>query len=299
MSTPLSDAKPASAIVVGADGLIGCALASRLEADGCKVTRTSRRSAKSREADTIELDLTNPNAAQLPEADVAFLCAGMTKMSACRADPGQADLINHRGQVTLAEALSRRGTAIVYLSTSAVLDCLSPWMLAERPREARSIYGQSKSRGEIGVLAVAGRTSVVRLTKVIAWNWPLLLEWQKKLQHGNRLEAFADHRIAPITLDDITESLIQISRADPGIYQISGSSDVSYFDFAGLLAKHLGVPSPEIVPSSAATCGLPDEEITPYTSLDCRKLSKLTGFRPPSAEDIIRKLLPTVVQARH
>ncbi|GLS22713.1 hypothetical protein GCM10007874_57330 [Labrys miyagiensis] len=81
------------------------------------------------------------------------------------------------------------------------------------------------------------------------------------------------------------------ARGEGGIYQVSGASDASYYEIASYLASRIGAESSLVRPCSAGSRGLPAEEITPFTSLDCARLSDLTGFHPPQPLNVIEEAL--------
>src|SRR6266404_4182540 len=110
-------------LVIGADGMIGRALAARLTSDGYNVIGTSRRA----EDGLIAFDLAR-DAEQWspPSAKVAFLCAAVTSQEKCRNEPTASRAVNVNATLALAEKLVQQGTHVIFLSTNLVL-------LGERP----------------------------------------------------------------------------------------------------------------------------------------------------------------------
>ena len=91
-------------LVVGADGLLGSAVASRLEAEGCPVIRTSRRGAPG----TIPLDLAALAEAWSPPAGIAaaVICAAVTATEECRARPNECRRVNVEATCELGRRLA-------------------------------------------------------------------------------------------------------------------------------------------------------------------------------------------------
>jgi dTDP-4-dehydrorhamnose reductase len=277
------------AIVIGTDGLIGGALAELLRARGDSVIGTTRRN-KRTGPNQLFLDLADPreSGAALPEADVCFLCAAMTKFSDCRATPDVARMIDALIPAKITATLAAAGVRTILLSTSAVFDCKEPGMSAERPRAPASLYGRFKAEAEEAVLGCGEYGGVVRLTKVLTPDMPLMVDWIAALRAGREIAAIRDLRIAPLTLQHIVGALIAIadSRAG-GVWQISGKSDITYDGIAHYLAARLGLSTSLVRSITAAERGLPAEDVTAYTSLDCSRLCAAASFVSPEPEAVI------------
>lgn len=268
-------------IVVGIDGLVGGALATTLSARGNTVYGTTRRASQVRPGRIDFLDLAEPTF-DLPPADVAFICAAMTSLAACRAQPTLAERTNLQGPAALAAWFAERGVRTIFLSTNAVFDCQAPLMLPDRPRVPNSVYGRLKAAAEDAVLARAVTGTVVRLTKILNNETPLLKRWAGALREGAHIEAATDHRIAPVTLDHAVKALLSIAAAgETGLYQVSAAADLSYADVALRLAERLKVPHSRVASRSAIDIGIPREEALPFTSLDTSRFDSLTGGKAP------------------
>jgi dTDP-4-dehydrorhamnose reductase len=277
------------AIVIGTDGLIGGALAGALWARGDSVVGTTRRD-KGAGPNALFLDLADPleSGAALPEAEVCFLCAAMTNFADCRARPDLARMIDALVPAKIAAGLAGAGVRTILLSTSAVLDCKEPRMSAERARASASLYGRFKAEAEEAVLRHGELGAVVRLTKVLTPDMRLMRDWIATLREGREITAIRDLRIAPLTLRHVVGALIAVADAGAGgIWQISGASDMAYDGVARYLATRLGLSTSLVRSITAAERGLPAEDVTAYTSLDCSRLCAATGFVPPEPEAVI------------
>ncbi|MEA3089642.1 MAG: dTDP-4-dehydrorhamnose reductase [Caballeronia sp.] len=289
------------ALVVGADGLIGAALVSAWRQRCGEVVGTTRRREAVRSAEMVLLDLADEDAAfeSLPAADVAFICAAMTKLTECRESPGLAERVNFTAPVRLARRLVARGTRVVFLSTSAVMNCREPQMRAERPRYPSSVYGRWKAAAEEAILALGEGATVVRLTKVLTPDAPLLANWMAALAAGEEIVVFNDHRIAPIGVQHAVDTLIAIGdQGEGGVYQVSGARDMSYEEVARHLAKRIGAPQRLVTGCPAASRGIAPEDVLPFTSLDVSRLAALTGFVAPDPYALIDSMFDAQVGGR-
>lgn len=134
------------ALIIGIDGFIGAELFTRLSSKrGMQVFGTSRR------GNGIDLDLLNPEKANLPKVDIAYLCASMTRFIDCEAD-SRSYAVNVDAQITIAKMV--QPSKVVYLSSEAV------------ERALHTNYGMQKALAEIGLRAVCDPV-IVRLSKVV------------------------------------------------------------------------------------------------------------------------------------
>jgi dTDP-4-dehydrorhamnose reductase len=266
----------ARTLVVGADGLIGAALAQR----GDDVVGLTRR----------DLDLSAPPASwpELPAVDVAFLCAAESRLEACERDPEGTRRVNVTATVELARRLRDRGAFIVFLSSNHVFDGREPHRRHDEAVCPVNAYGRQKAEAETRL----NEGATLRLTKVLSDDAPLFARWRRALGRGEPIVAFDDMAVAPVELAVVVEALEAIARARvPGVYQLSGARDVTYHDLAVALAASLSA-APELVRrESARARGLPASFLPRHTTLAPRLPPD--GLRPASG--IIPTLDPSTI----
>ncbi len=230
-------------LIVGADGLIGKALADDLVQTGEGVLTTTRK------ADTLSkkrsfLDLLEDVSAWSPpkQVSVAYLCAAITSLETCRRNPKQSERVNVGNTVALAKTLIAEGTFVVFLSTNLVYDGSVPFRKADEPVSFRVEYGRQKAETEKRLLALGPSVSVVRLTKVLGPNMPLFNKWIQVLQKGEVIHPFSDMVMAPVPLLSVVDILYQVAQKRlPGILQVSGKQDITYQQAACYIAQRLRV----------------------------------------------------------
>jgi len=279
-----------TALIVGVDSLIGAALADTLIARGTAVVGTTRRARSGAPGSRMVLDLAAPDAGavQLPRVDVAVVCAAMARFVDCREQPELARRVNVSAPAALAARLVVNGTRVVLLSTSAVFDCRSPRVPADRPTSPATAYGALKAEAEAAILALRPHGCVLRLTKVITPAMPLFVDWIGALRRREPIEAFEDLTFSPIAVHDVLTALLAVlAHGGEGIYQVSGAGDLSYADAARHLARRIGAPPDLVRAVRAVDRGIPQSEVTRYTSLDAVRLSGLTSWAPPAATDVL------------
>jgi dTDP-4-dehydrorhamnose reductase len=267
------------AIVFGADGTIGSALARALEQRGDIVHGTTRRAALvGPRRPFLDLAASDVETVSLPGADVAFFCAAIVSYAECRTNPALARRVNVTNPAILARRLVAAGARVVLLSTSAVFGGREPNVPASRAPSPVTVYGELAAEAEKQFGALGPAASIVRLTKLITPDAKRFTNWIDALSRGQAVVAFSDLRMAPISLDDAIFALLAIADSPAGgIYQISGAADISYYDAARHIALRLGVDPTLVIEERASKAGIRPEEITQFASLDGRRLTELTG----------------------
>jgi dTDP-4-dehydrorhamnose reductase len=267
-------------LVVGADGLLGAAVAARLAAAGTPVIRTSRRGSPG----SISLDLAALPSQWSPPPGItaAVLCAAITSTDVCRARPDDCRRVNVDATCELGRRLAAAGARIVFLSTNMVFDGHTPFTPATATPCPRTTYGRMKAEAEEQLLALGEGTTVVRLTKVISRSLPVIDRWRDSLARGEPIRPLTDLVIAPVSLD-LAATVIATAACEPlgPILQVSARADVSYADVATRLAARWGAASALVQPASAADLGLALEHLPPHTTLDASLMRDRLGIEPP------------------
>ena len=288
-SSPLP---PKSALVIGARGTVGRALAQRLKARGLEVHGAVHGRGPC-DAHTLQLDLASDPAGwpRLPRADVAVLAAGVTSIAACAEDPGASARVNVAGTVALAERLAERGTFVVFLSSNQVFDGSRPRRSRDDEKSPITAYGRQKAAAEQAIGLLTGSACVVRLTKVVHPEWPLLERWRDDLGRGKEISPLHGLTMAPVALDtaiDFLEMLLSMRPA--GTFQLSGDDDLPYVALGAALIRATAA-DPRLLKPLAARSPPPGFEKFPrYTSLDMSLEEALWGFATPSSQAAIDKI---------
>jgi dTDP-4-dehydrorhamnose reductase len=275
-------------LIVGVDGSFGGGLSQSLQSLGHEVVATTRR--RDHAGDHLFLDLAAP-LPPLPHVDVAVICAAMARLEECRRNPELAHRVNVEAPLEIGRRLTQAGARVTLLSTSSVFGCLAPRIEESATPMPRSVYGRIKAEAETRLLELGSQVSVLRLTKVVKPNAGLPSEWIRHLGERRPVQAFDDCRFCPLTtthaVDAIT-ALVEGGRG--GVYHLSGAADVSYAEAALFFAQRVGVASDLVQPMHGVDSGLPDAELTPFTSLSCGRLRQLTGFLPPEPFDVLQEV---------
>lgn len=265
-------------LVVGADGMVGRALLAAARRAGLHAEGTSRHPDA---AGCLALDLAQPLPVLPEEVRTAVLCAGITSLAACAADPEGTATINIRATLALAERLRRQGSHVLYLSSNLVFDGRQPFLSETSPTCPRTVYGRQKVIVEEALLA-AGSSAILRLTKVVTTNLPLIREWVSNLAQGHPIYPHCGRTLAPLPLDLVSAACLTLAAGQhTGPYHLSAEADTTYDAMAFQLAQRLRCPSDLV---QAIDCPRDDPAIPAHTVLAMPRLEAL-GVRPSQVDD--------------
>ncbi len=225
-------------LIVGGDSLIGGALSAYWQKQGilhCSSTR--KQDAVTEERPYIDLASKGWQGLEGNCYDAVVFCAAATKLADCERHPDQTRKINVDATIALASFFGLRGSHLLLLSTNQVFDGSRPKRKVSEPVCPINEYGRQKAEAERLMLQMP-RSAVLRLTKVVHPELPLLKQWQFCLESGQTIEAFADMYLSPVSLEEVVLRIDNLIRSrETGIFHLSGEYDVSYYCFA---KEHFG-----------------------------------------------------------
>jgi dTDP-4-dehydrorhamnose reductase len=282
------------ALLVGGDGALARALAEQLDASSVSYLATSRRPPPGQPAlDLAELGRGNPSAAEslaemVRPSSVVVILAAMTTFAACRENPELAELVNTAAPLVVGRVAREQGAKVVLVSTAAVFGGNRPYALAGSPTDGTSRYGSTKAAAEKGLDSLGGDVAIVRLTKVLGPEAELYAKWRRALADGDTVTAFDDMNLAPIALPQVTHFLSGlVSDFQPGIFQLSGATQASYFDLALHLAAAAGVSPERVERRSARETGIAPEQLPQFATMAAGERETSRGFRAPAPADVV------------
>lgn len=280
-------------LVIGADSFLGARLISQLESQGHLVTGTSRR------PDTIApgrvfLDIKDSDNFQIPDnIECVFIVAGVTNYGLCETDP-EAWNVNVEAIPQLASRFLKAGAFVYFVSTNSVFGGDYPWPGEDDPHYPTIAYSRQKSASEIAIrdqaekLGYLDQLGIVRLTKIVASSTLPFPHWFSEWKNGKMIKPFTDLIFAPISLGYAAKGLgIMGENPLSGNFHLSGSENISYFDFAKALADRIGVPASLIEPTTSLDMGVKVLYLPRYSGIGMGKTSQLTGVFPESLDSVV------------
>ncbi len=280
-------------LVIGADGLLGGSLHHAWRAAGHDVFGTALSPLANREG-IVRLDLSQEADLwpTLPRCEVAVLCAAITNLDECRRRPDPTRFVNSLQTALLARHLAGQGTFVIFMSSNLVFDGSRPFRPAAESPSPRTEYGRQKAEAEAALASLGSQCAIVRLTKVFHPGLPLIKNWSQQLSTGQVIRAFGDYVCSPIALDSVIQAVSRVAETrGHGVFQLSGTEDISYADIALHLARRLGCEE-RLVHRANGNAGGELEHLPACSTLDASRAVQELGFRWDAPLRVIDGILP-------
>lgn len=238
-----------SAVITGAGGLLGRFMTARLLASNWQVSALKHE----------QLDIANENlvAEKVAEVqpDVVINCAATTDVDRSERQPEWAYAVNEQGARNLARACRKSNAEFVHVSTDYVFDGeKTDFYTQEDEPNPLSVYAKSKLAGEIAALAELEKTYIIRTSWVFGVGGKnfgsRLFDYAKS---AAKLKGVTDQTSIATYAPDLAariEDIIELGIY--GLYQITNTGVMSWYDFAKLAFELAGMSEIEIEPCRRA-----------------------------------------------
>jgi dTDP-4-dehydrorhamnose reductase len=287
-------------LLVGGDSEIAVATLAHLRRQGTPAVATTRRRGHQSERERVFLDLAAPLGGWEPPAGVEAACifAAVGHLVDCHRDPVGSRLINVTGTIELVERLVARGIYVLFLSTNQVFDGTRAHVTAAAPLCPVSEYGRQKADTETQLQAMPA-VGILRLAKIASPGMPLLQQWHAELAAGQSIRPFHDMVMAPTPVGAAAAAIAALL-ADhaAGIWQLTGSQDVSYAEIGSYIAQQIGADPALVRPVAAASAGMPEGSTPHHTTLDSGALQRRFAIASPEPWPTIEAVLAAPEAAR-
>jgi dTDP-4-dehydrorhamnose reductase len=206
-------------------------------------------------------------------------CVGIIKQLAAARDPVPSLTINSLLPHRLQSLAAAAGARLVHISTDCVFSGRKGMYTEDDPSDALDLYGRTKFLGEAaGPGALTLRTSIIGRELAGASG---LVEWFLS-QRGGRVEGYTRAIYTGFTTEVLARVIASVLRDHEhlhGTLQVS-SAPIDKCALLRLLDRAYGTHT-EIVPS---------DRVAVDRSLDSSRFRALTGFAPPSWQEMIDEM---------
>jgi dTDP-4-dehydrorhamnose reductase len=245
------------------------------------VSGTSRR----KNTDKYYLDLSSNNFDILNKIQTKnlYIVAGITGFKECRENKYLAQIVNLESPFKIAQIFANKGANVYFLSSTA----------AASKSELQGDYGRLKAQAEKLIMMLGDRAKIIRLSKVIAPDFPLFTSWITSLIDKQSITAYQDLCFSPIALSTVVSTIIKISDLDlpNNLFQLSGKENINYYQAALFFAKKLSKDASLVIKGSAESAGIPSEDIVDKRSVDEFGSIASEIFTPPDPYAVLNEFL--------
>lgn len=227
------EATKAPTLIIGADGEIGSALFEHLSHSAKHSIFGTTRKPGNLGKDFFFLDLENLRFENIPQnIDSVVFCAGISGEERCQQDQKHSYRVNVEETKKTLDFFIEKGSFVIFLSSNLVLDGTNAFEETDAMISPRGIYGSHKSEVEQH-LSTSNNAAILRLTKVISRQSPLVRKWNDKASIGGRIDAYSDVMVSPISPEQVCDAVeLLLDRRQSGVFQLGSEIEMPYSEFA-------------------------------------------------------------------
>lgn len=246
-------------LIIGASGLVGSTIANYASTsyDLYLVNHNTNFSLDDFPVSTLDLIKNRNDIIDLIKnfkPDFVVHTVAYPSVDFCETNKELAELLHVTVTNDIVNACNYVGSRIIYFSTDAVFDGnISAKYTENDPPNPINYYGKTKLNAE-KILLENNTHTVLRTTVIYGWhqksrftNWVL-----DSLKNSIEIPAFIDQFNTPTLVDDMARCILQIFTKDiSGLYNASGATCLSRYQFALKLAEKFNLDKSLIVPTSS------------------------------------------------
>ena len=198
---------------------------------------------------SIRLDLTDlekiKQVIQKIKPDIVIHLAAMTNVDDCETEKGLAQTLNVKSTKILAKESAKINSFFVYVSTDYVFDGNEGMKNENDIPNPLGYYGKTKLEGEISLNDLASSWAIARTSTPFGIHskkksFPLWIK--ENLESNKEIKVLTDQYTSPTYVPNLSKMIIEVSiKQINGIIHLAGSTRISRYDFAIMIAEKLGL----------------------------------------------------------
>ena len=224
-------------LIAGATGTLGKAIARACEWRGLAYRLTGRGHMNLHDDESIARALDDC------EPWAVINAAGWVRVDDAEHESAACLAANAEGAVRLAKVCRERGLPLVSYSSDLVFDGRQRRPYVESDATAPlNVYGQSKAKAERGILELGGAALVIRTAAFFSPYDPhnFAAHLARALTAGEPFEAARDLVVSPTYVPDLADTTLDLLiDGETGVRHLANGGEVSWFEFARLIAQAL------------------------------------------------------------
>ena len=236
--------------------------------------------------------------------DIVIHTAAWTDVDGCELGKDKAYKINSEGTENVALGCKETGATIVYISTDFVFDGKkrTPYKETDRTNPL-SVYAESKSLGENAIDRILTGYFIIRTGWLYGKNGKNFVDTIiAKAGFEKELRVVDDQAGSPTYTKDLAKAIHEllnkirsqgpvISSYGPGIYHVSNSGSVSWYEYAKVILSLSGSKT-KVVPMTSRELNRPAERPA-MSVLDNSKFTGFTGYKMRNWKEALEDYIKT------
>jgi dTDP-4-dehydrorhamnose reductase len=268
-------------LVTGSAGLIGNQLVHDLEKSG-EIVYSCYNNMKPVYGIPTKLNLLNlediHKIFKKFQPDVVIHSAALTDVEKCEVDPQLANLLNVKATEVIAKEVEKISSYLMYISTDYIFDGKSGLYKETDSTNPLNNYGKTKLLGEKFIENETSKWSIIRTSTPFGVHpfkktFPVWV--YENLKINKKINILEDQFTSPTYVPNLSKMILEItSRSLEGFFHLSGSTKISRFEFAKMIATKLNLDLSLLSPVKIDT--MPWKAIRPIdSSLDISKINTI------------------------
>lgn len=289
-------------LIIGSSGMLGVDLSHQLRHDyevfGADIIRRSSFAVRG----FYRLDITKKQNVSAVirnlNPDIVIHAAALTDVDGCELDPKKAYRINSEGAKNVALACKAIGAVLIYISTDFVFNGRRKKPYKETDKtDPLSVYADSKLKGESLVKKTLKKYFILRTSWLYGRHGKNFVDTIiNKAKTEKVLRVVNDQVGSPTYTEDLAKAIRALigktsgkagSNLPYGIYHISNSGSVSWYDYAKEILM-LAASQTRVVPISSKELDRPAKR-PKMSILDCSKFTKFTGYKMRNWQEALKE----------
>ncbi len=213
------------------------------------------------------------------EPDVVIHTAAVTDVDLCEKNKELAYSVNVKGTRNVVEACKKIGAKLVFVSSTFVFDSSKKFHEDDDSLNPVNYYGRTKSMAEELVKGSGLDYIIVRPDQIFTWHsWTnnFVKKVLNKLDRGVSFSVFTDWINQPTYAPNLAKIILELVRGgESGVFNTTGSSVISRYDWACLIAEIFDKNSSLIKKGDSSSISLPAER--PNCKVSTTKVKKITN----------------------
>jgi dTDP-4-dehydrorhamnose reductase len=273
-------------LVTGSAGLIGNQLVHDLEKSG-EIVYSCYNNMKPVYGIPTKLNLLNlediHKIFKKFQPDVVIHSAALTDVEKCEVDPQLANSLNVKATEVIAKEVEKISSYLMYISTDYIFDGKTGLYEETDSTNPLNNYGKTKLLGEKFIENETSKWSIIRTSTPFGVHpfkktFPVWV--YENLKINKKINILEDQFTSPTYVPNLSKMILEItSRSLEGFFHLSGSTKISRFEFAKMIATKLNLDlsllNPVKIDNMAWKANRPID-----SSLDVSKINAILKTKP-------------------